>query len=425
DVREDPEYLSQDWASALGIRSILSVPMLREGNPIGVITVSRVEAGPFSDSQIALLRTFANQAVIAIENVRLFNETEETLEQQTATVEILRVIASSPTDIQPVLDAVAERATRLCEAYDAVIFRSDGDVLRRVAHQGEIPALSTLALARGTVGGRAAIERRTIAVDDILTEVAEYPEGSAAARPLGFRSLLAVPLLREGEAIGIIIVRRREVQPFTPKQIALLETFAAQAVIAIENVRLFTEIQVRNRELTSALERETAPKEVLETISRTTFDLPLVLATLIERAARLCRAPHGVIFRVEGDFLHLEADNGASPEFREFRRAHPIRIGPGTASGRAAPQGRTGHTPDVLADPDYQESKSQRLTGYRTILAVPMLREGRVMGVIGVFRTNVEPFDDREIALVATFANQAVIAIENVRLFQEIQARNR
>jgi GAF domain-containing protein len=258
----------------------------------------------------------------------------------------------------------------------------------------------------------------------LQAEVAEYPESSVLAQSYGFRTALNVPLLRGGEAIGAVSLRRTEVRPFTDRQIELLQTFADQAVIAIENVRLFQELQARNRELTGALERQTATKEVLETISRSTFDLPSVLITLIERATRLCRAEHSSIFRVEGEFLHLEADNGGSPEFREFRRQHPIPLGSGSAPGRAAAEGHTVHIADVLADPDYPESEAQRLMGFRTVLTVPMLRKGRAMGVITLWRTRVEPFHDREIALVTTFADQAVIAIENVRLLKDLQARN-
>jgi GAF domain-containing protein len=435
DEAQFPETASRLRQAGSEIRTILATPLLREGTPLGVIIIARgPEAHPFSAKQIALLETFADQAVIAIENVRLFQELQtsnreltEALERQTATSEVLKVISRSAFDLQPVLETVVENAVRLCGGERALIFRFDGQLLRVAAAYSvsqeirEFVERNPIVPGRETATARVAVERRTVHIHDVWAD-SEYTYRAREVDP--YRTVLGVPMLRGDELLGVIVMNRHEVRPFTDKQIELMETFADQAVIAIENVRLFQELQARNAELTGALERETATKEVLETISRSTFDLPSVLATLIERAARLCRAPSGTIFRVEGDFLHLEADNGESPEFREFRRAHPIQIGPGSASGLAAAQGRTVHIPDVLADPDYRDSTTQRLTGYRTLLAVPMLREGRVIGVIGMFRTRAEPFDDREISLVTTFADQAVIAIENARLLKDLQARN-
>src|SRR4029453_7094389 len=250
---------------------------------IGTLTSRRIEVRPFTPAQIKLLETFADQAVIAIENVRLFNELKESLEQQTATSEILRVIASSPTDIQPVLDVVAENAARLCDAVDGVVGRREGDELRIVAKYGAIPSPDTVPLTRGFPAGRAVLDRQTIHIHDILTEIAtEYPDARIAQQLTGTRTNLNTPLLREGVAIGYIAVRRTEVRPFTEKQIALLKTFASQAVIAIENVRLFQELDTRNRQLSEALEQQTATSDILRVIASSPTDIQPVLDVVAE-----------------------------------------------------------------------------------------------------------------------------------------------
>src|SRR5499425_2314548 len=306
--------------SRFGHRTTLAMPLLREGFPIGAVLIRRMEVRPFTDKQIALLKTFADQAVIAIENVRLFQELKEALEQQTSTSEILGVIASSPTDIQPVLDVIAQSAARVCSAGDAVIRRLDGDVLPAVAHYGSLSGgLDLISLNRGSMAGRAVIDRQTIHVSDLTTELdeSEFPVAKDFQH-LGHRTVLATPLLREGVPLGVILIRRIEVQPFTEKQIALLKTFADQAVIAIENVRLFKELQVRNRDLTEALEQQTATSEILRVISSSPTDAQPVLDTLIENATRLCAAEHGSIHRVEGNTFPLAAAYGHSKELYDF-----------------------------------------------------------------------------------------------------------
>ena len=310
-----------------GFRSVAAVPMRREGEPIGAILVGRPAVGAFPDQQIGLLQAFADQAVIAVENVRLFNELQDkntaltkahaqvtqALEQQTATSEILRVISSSPTDVQPVFTALATSAARLCEAHDATIFRIDGEVLRLVAHEGPIAPDTVLPLTEGTLGGRVMRLGRAIHVADMQSETYEYPMSSAVARNRGFRTILSVPLLHGAQAIGIIAIRRVEVRPFTDRQVQLVKTFADQAVIAIENVRLFKELEARNAELTESLSQQTATSEILSVIARSPTDVQPVFDTVVGSAARLCHANDVAIYRREGDRLRFVAHQGSIP----------------------------------------------------------------------------------------------------------------
>ena len=432
----DDEYpVGRALARRFGHRTMLAVPVLREGVPIGVICAFRLEVRPFPEQQIALLRTFADQAVIAIENVRLFKELEtrnadltEALEQQTATSEILRAISSSPTDLQPVLDTVVRSAARFCGAYDACIFRLDGDQLRCDAHHGPVaqPDGLLLPVAKGSVAGRTVLERRAIHVADLLAETAEFPEAAANARRLGFRTILSVPLVREGVAIGAIQLRRPEAIPFMDKQVGLLQTFSDQAVIAIENVRLFTELQEKNRALTETLEQQTATGEVLRAIAHTQTDVQPVFDTIVRSAARLCRATVAAVNLTDGRMLHHLANHGSSLEEVEGQRAqYPRPVAMDTASGVAILTRSLVHVPDV-EEPSTLEfvRETGRLLGFRSLVSVPMLREGEAVGTINVTRREPGRFSDPEVELLKTFADQAVIAVENVRLFTEVKARN-
>jgi signal transduction histidine kinase len=415
-----------------GFRTSLAIPLLRDGRTIGVIGIRRREVRPFTEKQIALLMTFADQVVIAINNVGLFEEVQarnrelsEALEQQTATSTILRTIAASPTDIQPVLDAVAESAARLCEAHDALIAMKDGESLVFQAHYGPIAgATDSLPIDRDTVTGRAMLEGRPIQVDDILQAAEEYPGSHAIAVREGQRTMLAVPLLRETDAIGAMLIRRLEARPFSQKQIDLLTTFATQAVIAIENVRLFEEVQARNRELRVALNQQTATSDLLKVIGRSAFDLQPVFDALAESAVRLCEAERAFVFRFDGELLRAVAWHNPSPELVAFVTANPIGLGRQSIAARAGLERRTIHIRDVQADPEFAYA-TRDIDPIHTILAVPMLRGEELLGVIVIYRVEVRPFDESHIALMETFADQAVIAIENARLFDEVQTRNR
>ena len=410
----------------VGVRTLLATPLLREDQALAHISFA-ARAWPFSDKQIALLKTFADQAVIAIENVRLFQELTEALEQQTATSHILGVIASSPTDIQPVLDVVAENAARLCDATDAVISRVEGENLKQVAQHGAMPVPEPNRINRYSPVGRALVDRKTTHVYDLASEIdTEFPESRERQRQTGTRTMLVTPLLREGVPIGSINIRRTEVRPFTDKQIKLLETFADQAVIAIENVRLFNELGTRNRQLTEALEQQTATSEILRVIASSPTDIQPVLDVVAENAARLCDSQDAQIYRVEGDMMRKVARYGTVPDGIPLGATRPISRGSNT--GRAIVDRQTIHIHDMAAQkaeefPDvWQAVQRERI---RTALAVPLLREGAPVGAILLRRIEVCPFTDQQIALLNTFADQAVIAIENVRLFQELQERTR
>jgi GAF domain-containing protein len=411
-----------------GWRTFLIVPLRQQNELIGGLFARRTEVRPFTPAQIKLLETFADQAVIAIENARLFRELKEALEQQTATSEILGVIASSPTDIQPVLDVVAENAARLCDANDAQIYRVEGDVRRKVASYGNIPADLAIGgmrpLSRRSVSGRAIVDRQIVHMQDMMAEREEdYADAWRIDERLGIRTSLAVPLMREGIAVGAIMIRRTEVRPFTDNQIALLKTFADQAVIAIENVRLFKELDARNRDLTEALEQQTATGEVLRVIASSPTELQPVLDTLLANAVKLSGAKQGHIRRSDGKYLRVVAHYNETPERIAVLEANPLPLNSNIAAAQAFLQCKPIHLFDTQVEAQGFHVLAQQ-TGVRTLLTVPLLREGAGIGTITIWRDFVEPFTERQIELVKSFADQAVIAIENVRLFNELEERN-
>ena len=411
DCLADPGYIRLGYQRTGGFRTILGVPLLREGVAIGVITMLRNEVRPFTDKQIELLQTFADQAVIAIENVRLFEEVQartaelqESLEYQTATSDVLNVISRSPSQIQPVLDAIVAIAGRLCEAHDATILLRDGDKLEVTAHRGPIPITIDLPVGRGWVAGRAALDREPVHVHDLSAAVDEFPDGQAMALRDGHRTTLATPLLRENVAIGALLIRRTEVRPFSEKQIAVLQTFADQAVIAIENVRLFEEVQARTAELTEALDQQTATSEVLQAISRSTFDLDAVLETLVQSAARLCEADISTITRQKDGVYYRGALHGFPPDFAERIRSVPVELTRGNVTGRTLLEGTVVHIEDVTTDPEYTWVEAQEAGQYRSLLGVPLLRQGTPIGAMALARRALRPFSGRQIELVRTFA---------------------
>jgi len=437
DAQSDPEYTS-GVARLHPLRTALAVPMLRVDDLLGVIFIFREEVRAFTNSHIALIETFADQAVIAIENVRLFTELQtrnreitEALEQQTATSEILRAISSSPTDVQPVFDTITQNALNLCGAASSLLTTFDGELLHLASLANVRPGVADslrrvypMRPGRGAAGARAILTRAVVHIPD-LRDDPEYALHDLV-QALDFRSILAVPMLREGEPIGTINVHKVEPEAFSESQITLLQTFAAQAVIAIENVRLFTELQASNRELTTALDTQTATSDILRVISRSQTDVQPVFDAIVASAVRLLRGHMSVLTRIKGDVIELGAftsrdDIGDTAVRASWPR--PLHSeGPHAWVIRdRAPL----NCADANTDPRLPESEHTlaRVRGYQSLVCVPMFRHDEAVGTITVSRRPPGGFTDDEIAILKTFADQAVIAIENARLLSELQAR--
>ncbi len=439
DITADPDYRFVETVTLGKLRTVLGVPLLREREPIGIISLCRQRVEPFTERQIELVRTFADQAVIAIENTRLLTELRKSLEQQTATAEVLQVINSSPGELQPVFETMLEKAMRLCEAAFGLMRTYDGQAVRLVASQGLPPRFAEFAAnpanqpGAGRAGGatpRFLAGAHFVHHPDLKEEEA-YRSGDPYRVALvelgGARTMLVVPLRKDGAFLGQIAIYRQEVRPYSDKQIALLQSFAAQAVIAMENARLLGELQARTRDLEESLEYQTATSDVLNVISRSTADVQPVLDTVAETATRLCGADTASITIRQGEVYRFVSSSAsaAEPEWWAIQRQRTIVPGRDSVlHARVALEGRVVHVADALADPDYAFPESIA-SGRRTMLGVPLLRDSEAIGVIGLSRKRVEPFTERQIELVRTFADQAVIAMENARLLSELQARTR
>jgi GAF domain-containing protein len=435
----DGEPVFVEDADLAGIRTLLSVPMIKDNQLIGTIGLSRREVRTFTDKQIELVQNFAAQAVIAIENTRLLSELRESLQQQTATADVLKVISSSPGELEPVFDAMLQNAVRICEARFGNIFRLERNGVRQVAAHNTPAAFvefrkhtpfntDSRSPIHRMMQTRAVIHVADLAAEQIYRE--HNPSVVGAVELGGVRTLLLVPMLKESELVGFFSIYRQEVRPFTEKQIALVQNFAAQAVIAIENTRLLNELRQRTTDLTESLEQQTATSEVLGVISSSPGTLEPVFKAMLENATRLCEANFGILHLHEGGgTFSITAAHNAPPAFAELQRREPLfRPSPQSAIGRAIATKGMVHIADYAEEPVYKQRdpiavRLVELAGARTLLTIPMLKENELIGVISIYRKEVRPFTDKQIELVENFAAQAVIAIENARLLNELRQR--
>ena len=436
DLQADPEYTLKDEARIGEVGTVLAVPMVRASEVIGVLIVAQRHVAPFRDDQIEMVSTFASQASIAITNARLFEteqartrEVTEALEYQSASAEVLELIAHSPSDLMPILQTIASTASRLSDSPTVSIFLRAGDEYRlRITHglneaYAQIENEERISVGRGTLVGRVALTKTAYHIPDFELD-ADY-ERKEHARVGGLRTMLGVPLMRSHEVVGVIALAKQELAPFTQKQIEIVTSFAAQATIAINNARLFEELQARTREVQESLEYQTATSEVLRTVSRSAFDLQAVLQASIGAAVRFAQSDMGSIFQLEDGVYRWRVGSGLDPAYQEIERRHRIAADNTTLVGRAALAGHAVHVHDAWSDPGYVPRDEAQIGNVRTMLGVPLMRDGQALGVFALARARLEPFSEREISVVSTFASQAAIAIENARLFNEIKDKSR
>jgi GAF domain-containing protein len=423
DVLEDSDFARPQAQKLMGLRAALGVPLVRDGHVFGVVNLFRTTPTAFTQKQIELAETFADQAVIAIENTRLLNELRESLEQQTATSEVLKIISSSPSDLKPVFHSMLENSVRICEAKFGQMFLCEGDKVRAVATLDVPVALVQEDERRGAFqpsaeGGlaRAIRTKKVLHIDDLMSEQPSLP----VVKLGGARSYIAVPMLKESDVVGVIVIYRQEVRPFTDKQVDLVKNFAAQAVIAIENARLLNELRQRTDDLSESLEQQTATSEVLKVISSSRGELGIVFQTLLENATRICEAAFGSMLQVDGDMFRRVALHNAPAAFAEFHARAPL-VDPRKVSDlkRVVETKQVVHVVDTAAE--HPDAPIAKYAGGRTLLIVPMLKDEKLVGVVGIYRQEVRPFTNKQIELVKNFAAQAVIAIENTRLLNELR----
>ena len=452
DCRAEQAYIEGDpgfvaLVDLAGARTILVVPVLRDNGLVGALNIFRQEVRPFTDKQIELVTNFAAQAVIAIENTRLLNELRqrtddllESLEQQTATSEVLKVISSSPGDLEPVFNAMLANATRICEATFGHLWLFEGNAFRAVAvhgtqgfvdHMRHHPIVD-LQNSPGIPLDRLARTRELVHIPDLRADDSYIrkatPQIVALVETSGARTFVSVPMLKDGELVGAINLYRQEVRPFSDRQIELVNNFADQAVIAIENARLLNELRQRTDDLSESLEQQVATSDVLRVISSSPTNVQPVFDSIAESAVRLCDGQFSFVVRFDGKVMDFASCCGLSAEGLDaFHSILPMPASEDTAGGRAVVRRAVVEIPDVKADPSYgaQGQGLAKAVNYRSIAAVPLLHEGNPIGAIAVARANAGSFPKRQIVLLQAFADQAVIAIANVRLFDEVQARTR